>query len=349
MPSDHPYRRRIYSVLIIAFIIVANGCDIRPTSMGYQHRIVILADSIFWNEIKNDVLPAFETIVYTPHVEKRFYIKRIGLNELNDYKSRMNVFLIGTTTGQSEVDKYLRNQIPAEFIDGVNNGKYFYLFKNDLFVRDQLGLIMMAKNTPQFIENFEILKNEIYDKFESAYFDRLSKSIYDSGEQEDLEEFLVNRFGWKVRIQHDYFIANHDMDDRYVWLRRIDPDRWLSIWEMEGDSSLLRERKLFDIRDTITKKYYSGDYVVREDSYVITSDFQGKPTTKIIGLWRNDSNNDLVGGPFRTYIVHDKEKSRFYFIDYAVQAIGKLKQPYLDQLEIMARTFEVVSSDRKTE
>ncbi len=49
-----------------------------------------------------------------------------------------------------------------------------------------------------------------------------------------------------------------------------------------------------------------------------------------------------VGGPFRSYLVFDPEESYLYFLDYTVMAPGKLKKPFLDQLEVIANTFEIV-------
>lgn len=343
MPLNPHYRHMLLCGLFTFILLILFGCDMRPTAMGYQHRIVIVADSVFWDEVKDDVEAAFETIVYTPFKEKNFYIKRIGLEELNNFQSRMNVFLLGTTSSDNEVDKYLRKQIPKEFIEGVDNGKLFYVFQNNLFVRDQLGLIMMAPSAKDFKERFSLLKEEIYQMFEEAYLKRLYETTYKHGSNEDIEDLLVDRFGWKVKVQHDYFIANHDTEDKFVWLRRIMPDRWLSIWEVPGDSAIFHQDSLFNIRDRITKKYYSGDFVVREDSYVIKSNFQNQSSTKIVGIWKNI--DPWSGGPFRTYIVPDEGGKKFYFIDIAVHAPDKFKKPYLDQLEIMANSFEVVNTN----
>jgi len=54
----------------------------------------------------------------------------------------------------------------------------------------------------------------------------------------------------------------------------------------------------------------------------------------------------LVGGPFRTYIIHEPQDSLLWFVDIAVMAPGRLKKPYLDQLEVMAHTFEILKPER---
>lgn len=339
MQLNHLFKRAAWLILGGAAFLLHN-CDVRPTTMGYQNRIFVVVDSLVWEDVKTEVVEVFHSAIKTPHVENSFSIERIPLQKLNGFKERMNIFLIGLENGKTETDEYIRSNLPEKFKQGVRDDKYFYLFKDDMFARNQIGIIMYAKDAHNFNHNFSVLKNEIFETFRKKYYARLKEGMYSKGEQTKIEEYLADNYGWKVRVQHDYFIANQDKDDHFIWLRRVSPNRWLSVWKVKGDSSLLDSARLFDIRDRFTGKYYEGDHVVREDSYFTETLFNGNNTKRIIGLWQNDSL--LVGGPFRTYLIYNLPDSSLYFIDYAVMAPGKLKQPFLDQLEVMARTFEIV-------
>ncbi|NOX89515.1 MAG: DUF4837 family protein [Calditrichaeota bacterium] len=338
MPLNRIFKKIIIApVLILLFIA---GCDIRPTTMGYPYRIFIIADSTLWKDIQQPVSDKFEGEVLTPGSEKNFYFTWIPLNKLNEFKSRMNLFFFGVANEPGEVNDYLKESLPQEFQQGVNENRYFYLFKDDLFARQQISLFMFAKDRASFKRNFEQLKDQIYRTFEKKYYARLKYDMFEKGEQKDLEEYIAKQFGFTIKVQHDYFIAIQDVQKPYLWLRRFDPDRWVSIWKIKGDSSLFALDTLAGIRDSYTRKYYEGDYVIREDSHLIQTDFRGEKTYKMVGVWRNDSI--LVGGPFRTYIVHNQPDSSLYFIDIAVMAPGKLKKPFLDQLEVIANTFEIL-------
>ncbi|HID40381.1 MAG TPA: DUF4837 family protein [Calditrichaeota bacterium] len=333
---------RTLGLLLSGIFLIAVSCNLRPTTMGYQYRIFVLADSLVWENVKDDVSATFEKLIYTPHTEKSFQVHRISLKQLTDYRMRMNIFLIGVADAQDETDDYIRKILPDDFKKKVEEGTLFYAFQDGLFAGDQINLILYARNIEDFKQNFRLTKDEIFKTFQRKYYKRLYKGMYEKGEQTDLNDFLAKNYGFRIRVQHDYFIAVQDADDHFVWLRRTQPDRWLSVWNMKGDSSLLEENPLYDVRDRMTKKYYEGDKVVREDSYLINEDFNGQTTKKIIGLWRNDSL--LVGGPFRTYIIHEPQDSLIWFVDIAVMAPGKLKKPFLDQLEVMAHTFEIIKT-----
>ncbi len=342
-----PWTRTLKKAILLlgAAAAIWYGCDMRPTSMGYPYRIFVVADSALWVDLQQPFSDVFEGEVLTPVSEKKFYITWIPLDKLNEFKNRMNLFFVGVDSEAGPVNDYLKKALPQKFLQGVRENRYFYLFQDDPFARDQIGLFMFAKDRVAFKSHFEAMKEQIYNTFEKKYMDRLKLSMFEKGEQKKVEDYIARRFNFKVRVQHDYFVAIEDQDNNYLWLRRFDPDRWLSIWKIKGDSSFFVFDTLANIRDRYTKKYYQGDYIIREDSRLIQTDFQGQPTYKMVGLWRNDSV--LIGGPFRTYIVHHPQDSSLYFVDIAVMAPGKLKKPYLDQLEIIARTFEILDRPKK--
>ncbi len=334
---------RSLAIFLLLILWMLNGCNLKPSTMGYQHRIFLFADSALYARVGDQVEAVFEKEIYTPHSEKTFYITWIPLNKLSEFKSRMNLFFLGTADSSGPVSDYLTKILPKQFKQEIADSNYFYFYNNDLFARDQVGLIMYAPTIRDFKTRFNRFKDQIYKTFEKKYYARLTKGMFEQGELKDLEKYLSTHYGWKVRLQHDYFIANQDVDKKYVWLRRLYPDRWISIWQTKGDSSLLNMNSLIAIRNRMAKTYYGGDVVVGDETYLTTVDFEGRPTKKVVGIWRNDSL--LVGGPFRMYAVYDQLDSVIHFIDIAVMAPGKLKEPFLDQLEVIAHTFEL--TDKK--
>jgi len=326
------------AVIILSFIIT--GCDIKPGTMGQQNRIFVVVDSVLWQDLGEQTAQGFERIIYTPHTEKTFSITPVTLDRLSGLKHRMNVFFMGISDEEGEVNNYIKSMMPDNFKDGVETGEYFYLFQQDLFARSQINLILYSKNRDTFKEQFSNTIDKIYKTFNTKYYARLEESMFERDEQDKLSDFLQEYFGWNLRLQHDYFKATHNLDTRYVWMRRMNPDRSISIWEVKADQEKFNLESIKAVRTKMAEQYYSKDVIEDEDLYLEDVDFNGQPAQKLTGLWRNDSL--LVGGPFRTYAVHDPLKSVYYMIDISVLAPGKLKKPFLDQLEVIAHTFEVV-------
>lgn len=324
---------------VLAVAVIFSACDIRPTSMGYQHRIFVVADSLLWSDLKDEIIATFEEEIRTPHTERSFYIEQIPLDKLNEFKTRMNIFFVGTMADNDAVSEYLKKILPDNFKQGVDEDRFFYIFNDDLFARGQVGLIMFARNLEKFHRHFAEMKMDIYDQFKKKYYARLKAGMFEKDEQTRLAETLMKNFGWKVRVQHDYTIAAQDIPRKYVWLRRFDPDRWVSIWQVPGDSSLLDMNNLVRLRNDMTRLYYGGDVVVDDETTLDTTDFRGQETRKLVGTWKNDSL--MIGGPFRMYAVKDAAQDSLYLVDIAVMAPGKMKKPYLDQLEVIASTFQL--------
>jgi len=328
----------IVLLLFFSILFFSSSCNIKPGTLGAQYRIFVVADSTLWQAVKPQMQALFEKELVTPHTEKSYFLTMIPLDKLNSLNDRMNIFFIGILNGDGAVDQYLTKYMPQNFKQGVEDGNYFYSFNDDMFARDQISLIMLAKNKQAFSANLEAMKDEIFNAFTQKYYARLKKTMFERDDNPSVQNYLAKHFGWNLQLQQDYFIARQDLDGKYVWLRRIHPNRWISIWETESNEDSLGLDTLKQIRTRMARKYYQGDIVVDEDLTLEQVDFNGHPAQKMTGLWQNDSL--IVGGPFRLYAVKDEQQKKTYFIDIAVMAPGELKKPYLDQLEVIAHTFQ---------
>lgn len=336
--------KKIYKNIIILSILLAGliaGCKSYTSAFGSERQIYVFADSLLWLQIKPQVAETFHSFIYTPRAERSFLITWKPLSKLGAFKDRLNLLFIGTTQDQNQVNDYINKIVPQEFLDNVNENKSFHFFKDDLFAQDQISMFMIAKDSLAFKRNFDILKNDIFDGFQKRYLARLGERMFKRDEQFDLEEILVKEYGYKVKVQHDYFIANQNLDEKYVWLRRLDPDRWISIWRIASDSSIFNKDSLIKVRNEMTKKYYDGDVVVETETDLGLSNLKKREVHKLTGTWRNDSL--YVGGPFRMYVIPNEQEDSLYLLDIAVMAPTKDKKPFLDQLEVIASTFTFVN------
>ncbi|MCB0282477.1 MAG: DUF4837 family protein [Calditrichae bacterium] len=331
---------------LLAFVLLYlnSACDYKRSALGEHQHIFVFADSLLWLDVKDDVQETFYNYIHTPRAERSFTLEWLPLSQLNAVSNRMNFIFIGTTQPGTEVNDYLLKSVPPQFIEKVNNDENFYFFKNDLFMGNQISIFMLAKDATTFKENFSQTKNNIFDQFNAKYLARLEDSMFKQGEQDELEEYLAEHYGYKIRVQHDYFLANQNPDEKYVWLRRIDPDRWISIWRVKNDSLFYNKDSLMQIRNTMTGKYYDGDVVVDDETQLSQVDFLNRQAFKLTGTWRNDSL--LVGGPFRMYTIYNAKNDSLYLVDIAVMAPTRDKKPFLDQLEVIASTFKFVVNEK---
>ena len=166
----------------------------------------------------------------------------------------------------------------------------------------------------------------------------LKKRMYAKLERKETEEKLMGKYGWRVRVQHDYFLAFEDPKENFVFLRRRFPERWLFVyWVDTEDPSFLTPEWCLKKRNEIGEKFYGEDRVVRGYTKVERGEFLGRKAFIVQGLWENEK--EVAGGPYKAYCFYDSTTKRVYMIDIAVFAPGQRKMPFLRQLEVIAHTF----------
>ena len=338
-------KRVLHNLILISLIqILHSGCDYEPSSFGDFEKIYVFADSTLYDQVKPELGLTFDQFVYTPHSERSFYLDLQPLSMLETYQTRRNLLFIGLLNGRDEVSKFVTQALSENVQSTIRSGKVFEIFKSDLFATDQEVMFFTATDIANLKKNLSDRKDIIFNRLNTSYFQRLEKAMFLQGEQLEVEDYLAGQYGWKIRVQYDYEIVKETDDNRFIWFRRLNPDRCLFIYRFPYKNFDDEGRWIFQIRDSLTKVYFEGDSIDREDTYIQYINFHGMDAKKLIGVWQN--RKYYIGGPFRTYAFADQDKKYMYLIDISVTAPGRRKKPYLDQLEVLANSFQFVN-DKK--
>ena len=327
--------KRTIPLLIPVCLMVS--CNYEPDSYGDFDKIYVFADSTLYGDVRTDLEQVFDNYVYTPPAEKSFYLELHPIADLSMYERRRNLLFL-TILGQDDpVSTYIDKALTPDVAAAVREGRLFEIFQEDLYAREQMVIILPAVNTGILKKNILDYKDRIFKRMEDYYFKRLKKIMFMQGEQTLLEEYLRDNLGWSVRIQHDYIIVKETDDKNFIWLRRFDPTRNLSVYRFPADTLPTGEEWLIHVRDSLAAVYFESDQVDREDTYMVRTTFNDRPAIVMIGVWQNHILK--IGGPLKTFAFFDPVSRYVYLIDLMVTAPGKRKKPFMDQLEVMARTF----------
>jgi hypothetical protein len=337
-------KKVLYSLILISLAInFIPGCEYKPSSFGDFEKIVVFADSTLYNHVRTELEQTFDQFVYTPHSERSFYLDLQPLSMLNTYQSRRNLLFIGLLDGQDQVSKFVNKVLSEDAQRNVLNGNVFEIFREDLFATEQEVMIFAAKDIGTLQKNLSDRKDIIFNRLNTSYFQRLEYAMFLKGEQFVIEEYLIKEYGWKIRVQHDYQIVKEVEDKSFIWFRRLNPDRCLFIYRFPYKNLDEEGIWLYHTRDSLATIYFEGDSIDREDTYIQFIEFAGTEAKKLVGIWQN--HRYYVGGPFRTYAFADEKEKFIYLIDISVTAPGHRKKPYLDQLEVLANSFQFVNYD----
>ncbi|MDQ7063157.1 MAG: DUF4837 family protein [candidate division KSB1 bacterium] len=336
--------------LVFALILglwVSYGCELKKSAIGEESEVVVVADSTLFAAIKPVLQEALEQIILTPQPEKIFTVKYMPPDQLGRAVVRHYILMVGTLDGQDKTSKQVRAMLSEKLLDQVRNGQSFVFRKQEPWAENQLLLVLVAPDSSSLKTRIAENQDYLFDILQEENFRRTEKEMFAQLEQKELEQKLLEKYGWTLRIQHDYIIYREDEKNNFVMLRRTSPERWLFVYWVETDNPDIVTRDwIFKTRNWIGRKYYENDRLVDSLYQVHESKIGERWVLEIDGLWENEEK--VAGGPWKAFAFYDAATKRAYLIDIAVFAPGMRKEPFLRQLEVMARSFRT-AADLKIE
>ena len=332
-------------ILNISLITFQSNCSSKRSAQGEDNLVYVFCDSSDWSYYQEPFEKIFSRFVRTPIMESEYVLLWKNFDQLEAYKNSKNIFLLGRLDAEDAVSRNIKDLLNAEIIEGVQSGKYFYIPKKDVWAREQYVMFFVAVSVSDMIQKILDLGDLAYSDFRNYYFSRLKEEMFSRMEQKSLQKYLESHFPFTMRIQHDYFIANENLQENFVWIRRLEPDRSILIHWLPYDSSIvLNSRWIIDERNRLAKLTLSGDIIVEDETKAYAVRFKNWNAIRLEGTWRNDSL--VVGGPFKNITFRDSLTNRIYMLDYYVQAVGKRKVLFLDQLTVIVGTFNVLDKPK---
>jgi len=324
------------------------SCKSDNIAVGPEDRIYVICDSLIYSKLKDALVFTFEKTIYTPQPEKTFLLIRKDFTDLENLKKFKNIILIDKLNSSTPEAKLIASLMDKNMKSITVADSEFVFIKNDLWKKDQLVMILTNSDIERL--NKSILKHNIslinYFHRESAkrIFDEMIKSDY---QKKSIEEKLLYDYGWKIFIPKNFSIALNIPKENFVWLRSNIGDDFAKLifvyWIENGSPDLLTPDSIFNLRDSITKKYFrSGDeraYVRINKNFIKTDEvnFNGHYALASQGLWEMDDKSK--GGPFINYTFYDERTKRIYMLDGSIYAPKYYKKELIQQLDVILQSF----------
>lgn len=338
------------------------GCgssDFRPKAVGREGEIMVVVDSSHWNgsigaALKETVGQYVGTL---PAPERQFDLRQVDLvteRDLEIARRQKNVIFVAPLSDTTSEAQYIKNVFDSTAQATIRNGNGAVVAREDLWRRDQQVYYITGASTQDVVDAIHSRSDELSRTFNTISRRRLAEEMFDKGRQHDVEEVLMENHGFALNVQHDYQIAIDTTN--FVWLRRILPETWRSIFVYyveNADPSVMSSEWIYDTRDSLTRTYVQGNLggwveIDRRGVRPLETeniDFLDHFGYETRGLWHmvGEENGEKVeygmGGPFLTYTFYDRSSARIYMIDGMVFAPGFSKREFLRQLEVIAHTF----------
>ncbi|MCK4412131.1 MAG: DUF4837 family protein [Candidatus Eisenbacteria sp.] len=250
--------------------------------------------------------------------------------------------LSGSRWGAETTRSLLGRDAHANFV-AAGTG---HVFVTDAWADGQTVLCIHAPDREAWEDYLARQGTKLLAQLDEKVIDGLGKTLFISGEQQDLAAGIAERHGYRIRVPREFFVEEH-ASNRFVRMKKIlpgEPVLFLFIYyekqRLENDDRRLATY-CAAVRDTLANLYFGGDRVDSSRTRTRHVRFAGHEALEIYGLYQND--NPPMGGPFKIYCFH--AGGRLYLIDLAVFNPPGKKLPQLRILEAIAETFELLPTE----
>ena len=356
--------------LLLASLVGCGG-DYRPRAVGPEGEVTVVMDSTSWDgplgtAFRSNVAPYINTL---PVPERMFSLRQVDLTSQATYErvqEQKNVVFVAPLSDTTNEANFMRDRLSEDVRTAVEDGESLVVPRPNLWRKSQRVFYVTAADTDQLIRALETKSEEIRETFREITLERMENEMFEKERQFGLEDSLMSTHQFAVNVQHDYQIAEQDLEGpaKSIWLARvlIDTRRDLIIHYVEDASpSLITPEWIVNTRDSLTRAYIRGSMAgfaridTRRELETNEQDFIGRYGYQTTGLWHLVADPDSVdldgdygddeyvemggGGPFVNYTFYDQDSGRVYMIDGSVFAPTFDKLQFLRQMKVIARTF----------
>jgi len=344
--------KKFLIILISLLSLVMISCNTQKPARGFEDEIIVIADSVEYNEMLGSLQSVFEKEIYTPQPEKLFTLKRKSVASLDNDDRYKNIIIAAPLNSGSRTSDYIKTIVDSTVENKLATDSSFIAYKEDLWAKNQMVAVISANTMKELDEKIMRNSDNLLYTFQKISDERLYENLYNpTYEKKDIEGKFLKEYGWVIYVQADFVLALDKPQDHFVWLRRSpgsDMERWLFVyWIDNATPDYLVQDSIKVIRNRLTKKFYQtsddASYVVVAEDYFVVNEvnFNGRYALFTQGLW--ELNIKGMGGPFVNYFFYDEKTRRIYMIDGSVYAPRYYKRNLIQQMDVTLQSFRTES------
>ncbi len=304
--------RKFFSIIAAAVVTLtfSISCQREVPRSGNEKEIIVIADSADYGFLKDELIRTFEREIATPWPEKTFVLQQIPVSQMQNYLHHPQLLLIGilgSAIPRSGTAGKIEAMLTPELKARIVNGQDYVLKKDNPWAKQQRLVVLAAAHRDTLKQRIASHRHELFELFNQPQLERTKKTMYSQFEQTDLEKTLLEKYGWTLRVQHDYHVYKEFPQENFVMLRRAWPERWLFVsWQNSDDPHRITRDWVIDWRNRIGERFYENDRVVMNNDLTAREvEFAGRWALELQGLWENEGK--AAGGPFKTWAFYDEQ------------------------------------------
>jgi hypothetical protein len=326
----------------------------KELAKGPLSKIYIIADDSTWDTAMTDTVIYYFQSAYPilPSPEPLYDLMRYSTQQIKNKAERreLRTYMLIADLNDKEslaTKMALKDIGPEKAKEIEKSGTYKLIVGKDKWAEQQIIVYLMGYGKEQLYENIRANFNAVDKAIRKGEYSKRNNSIFLGGTNSKVKSEIKETMAINIEVPSDFKLAMNNKEDNVIWLRKETSKASLNLMIKnmgsfnEADFS---KKGMKDIRNELGLFVSSN----KENSYMIINDidlpmlmsstsFNGNFALEARGIW--ELENDFMGGPFISYIVHNPNSDQVYFIDGFVHAPGEEKREHMLQLEHIIKSL----------
>jgi|GEM_PF-2273289 len=330
--------RRFILLSVIFGMVVVISCDFQRDAIGEPDAMIVIADSVDWEQTQSLIQETFAPEVPTPRPEPWYDIQYVTPDKFTNFMIYRNIIILSLLREGSPSMRFINRRFSSSLVEKMQAGNLPVAKKEDPWRDNQMLLILTATSREQLATVLQERSEELRGYFDEMFIQRQREYLYGRYEQKGMQRRLASTYDWTIRVPRDWIIIHERPEENFFWLGRHLPIRWMSVyWEEFSNPVVLDSALAVDLRRTVGREQYGDVRVNTEYLEAAVTTLNGRRAIKIRGLWEH--REEAKGGPFIGYAYYDPEMERLYYLDAQVFAPDMKKLVFLRRLDVILSTF----------
>ncbi len=313
---------------VILLSVIALSCARLPANIGKSSQVVVIAsriDTAF-------VIKNLQVYNYVPQKEGLFTFLFAADTAIKTYNKYHMLFLYGS------LEEYFINTLLSPDAQDATEKDTFTLFKlDDLWVQGQRAVILAVSESRFIAAGIEKYGTLITKILKEHRYERIKENYYVMGIDNRTKNRL-KQFGVVFDLHKGWLIDSTHKKENFIFVHSHFPDRSIFFYKEEWHNEL-SDSLIMSKRNSLTKKFYNGDYILTDLTTAEAIEQQGMHGMRLKGVWQNDSL--VAGGPFLSYFLTTGDT--LYVIDGILFLPGERKSEQFTKIEVIMNSFQIIN------
>lgn len=325
-------------ILLIGFLCCS--CEaMKPRAIGGDIDLIVVVSLEDREKMTKIISAIFNDTLFTPQPEPYYKLKFVDPSKFSDVKRNVNVILgaLGTDP-QNQGVKLVKQILSRKQYESSMSGDNHLILAENVFAIDQNYLIINGPDMKKIMTVIEDQGPWLRRKFDNLFIKRQSKYLFEAARQLDLEESLMDRYNWSIKIPWGYTVVRDSAELGIFWIGRELPYRWLAVhWEdgLAFSDSTSAVNYAFNFPGNHLENISYSDYKFKMEPV----SFNQWGAWRFSGIWEH--LEEAQGGPFISYLFYDETSDRTYFLHTMIFHPGRDKYLLLRQVDMVAHSFSL--------